>query len=349
VKDGVKRGAAARAPARRDGAGSAAPAATSLPASGPSPSAPTSSSNGERPHGSPPAAAPPSPEAGDLELADAILSAAEGMREGLASDGPLPPRQDIRLIVEELIEVLFPESHRMGTDGGSLREHVARTIASLGHRLEGAVLLGLRRGGREVSARHQASCRRRARTIVRGLLDALPELRSELAHDVVAAFESDPAATGIDEVVACYPGLYAIAVYRVAHRLLLHGAEVVPRMLTEHAHSRTGIDIHPGALIGSSFFIDHGTGIVIGETTVIGNRVRIYQGVTLGALSIRDRGRTDKPHAKKRHPTIEDDVIIYANATILGGQTVIGRAAVVGGNAWITYSVPAGIRVGVGT
>jgi serine O-acetyltransferase len=316
-------------------------------------SAPPSSTNGERPHGSPPAAPPPSPEArpepGDLELADAILSAAEGMREGLASDGPLPPRQDIRLIVEELIEVLFPESHRMGTDGGSLREHVARTIATLGHRLEGAVLLGLRRGGREVSARNQASCRRRARTIVRGLLDALPELRSELAHDVVAAFESDPAATGIDEVVACYPGLYAIAVYRVAHRLLLHGAEVVPRMLTEHAHSRTGIDIHPGALIGSSFFIDHGTGIVIGETTVIGNRVRIYQGVTLGALSIRDRGRTDKPHAKKRHPTIEDDVIIYANATILGGQTVIGRAAVVGGNAWITYSVPAGIRVGVGT
>lgn len=353
MKDGVKRGGAARVPARRDGAGGPAPAATSLPASGPAPSDPTSSSNGERPHGSSLGGASPSPDArpapGDLELADAILSAAEGMREGLASDGPLPPRQDIRLIVEELIEVLFPESHRMGTDGGSLREHVARTIASLGHRLEGAVLLGLRRGGREVSARHQASCRRRARIIVRGLLDALPELRSELAHDVVAAFESDPAATGIDEVVACYPGLYAIAVYRVAHRLLLHGAEVVPRMLTEHAHSRTGIDIHPGALIGSSFFIDHGTGIVIGETTVIGNRVRIYQGVTLGALSIRDRGRTDKPHAKKRHPTIEDDVIIYANATILGGQTVIGRAAVVGGNAWITYSVPAGIRVGVGT
>jgi serine O-acetyltransferase len=120
-------------------------------------------------------------------------------------------------------------------------------------------------------------------------------------------------------------------------------------MLTEHAHSRTGIDIHPGATIGESFFIDHGTGIVVGETTLIGNRVRIYQGVTLGALSVRDRGRTDKPQGKQRHPTIEDDVIIYANATILGGSTVIGQGAVVGGNAWITYSVPPGIRVGVGT
>ena len=174
-------------------------------------------------------------------------------------------------------------------------------------------------------------------------------MRALLAKDVLAAFDQDPAATGIDEIVACYPGLYAIAIYRVAHRLLGDGAEVLPRMLTEHAHSRTGIDIHPGATIGTSFFIDHGTGIVVGETCLIGNRVRIYQGVTLGALSVRDRGRTDKPNPKKRHPTIEDDVIIYANATILGGDTVIGRGAVVGGNAWITYSVPAGIRVGVGT
>ena len=185
------------------------------------------------------------------------------------------------------------------------------------------------------------TCRRRANAISDRLLEALPEIRAELGRDVLAAFESDPAASGIDEIVACYPGLYAIAIYRVAHRLRRDGAEVVPRMLTEHAHSRTGIDINPGATVGHSFFIDHGTGIVVGETTVIGNRVRIYQGVTLGALSMRDRGRTDRPNPKKRHPTIEDDVIIYANATILGGTTVIGRGAVVGGNAWITYSVPA--------
>lgn len=293
--------------------------------------------------------------ASHLALADQVLSAAEGLRAGLASDGPLPSRRDVRILIEELLEVLFPESHRLGSDGGSLRDHVAATIATLSERLERAIYLALHRHcSREcltgaASAEHDDDCRSRARAIASALLAALPELRAELGRDVLAAFDSDPAASGIDEIVACYPGLYAIAIYRVAHRLLAEGAEVLPRMLTEHAHSRTGIDIHPGATIGESFFIDHGTGIVIGETCLIGNRVRIYQGVTLGALSVRDRGRTDKPNPKKRHPTIEDDVIIYANATILGGQTVIGRGAVVGGNAWITYSVPPGIRVGVGT
>ena len=288
-----------------------------------------------------------SPRSPYSALAERVLSAAGGMRAGLASEGPLPSRRDVRVLVEELLEVLFPESHRMGTDGGDLRSHVAATIESLEERLEGAIYLGLHR--RCSKPAQIDKCRRRARAITRRLLEALPEVRAQLAKDVLVAFESDPAATGIDEIVACYPGLYAIAIYRVAHRLLHDGAEVVPRMLTEHAHSRTGIDIHPGATIGESFFIDHGTGIVVGETTIIGDRVRIYQGVTLGALSVRDRGRTDKPHGRKRHPTIEDDVIIYANATILGGNTVIGQGAVVGGNAWITYSVPPGIRVGVGT
>src|SRR6185295_4377789 len=215
--------------------------------------------------------------------------------------------------------------------------------------LERAIYLGLHRLCSETKRPSHDRCHARAKTLTTKLLAALPDIRALLGKDVLAAYDSDPAASGIDEIVACYPGLYAIAVYRVAHRLLGDGAQVVPRMLTEHAHSRTGIDIHPGATIGESFFIDHGTGIVVGETTLIGSRVRIYQGVTLGALSVRDRGRTDKPNPKKRHPTIEDDVIIYANATILGGETVIGRGAVVGGNAWITYSVPAGIRVGVGT
>jgi serine O-acetyltransferase len=295
------------------------------------------------------------------ELADRVLSAAAGLRAGLAAEGPLPARRDIRLLVDELLEVLFPESHRLGTDGGDLRRHVAATIAILQEKLEAAVFLGLHRhcslkskekdkarAGRGGAGPEADSCRRRSREITEGLLQSLPDLRAEMGLDVLAAFESDPAATGIDEIVACYPGLYAIAIYRVAHKLLHLGAEVIPRMLTEHAHSRTGVDIHPGATIGASFFIDHGTGIVIGETSTIGNRVRIYQGVTLGALSVRDRG-AEKPNPKKRHPTIEDDVIIYANATILGGSTVIGRGAVVGGNAWITYSVPPGIRVGVGT
>jgi serine O-acetyltransferase len=282
------------------------------------------------------------------DLADRVLSAAAGMRAGLASEGPLPSRRDVLVLVDELLEVLFPESHRLGTTGGRLRDHVAATIGSLAAHLEHAIYLGLhRRCGKRPSPTDR--CQRRAHAITARLLAALPELRALLGQDVLFAFDSDPAATGIDEIVACYPGLYAIAVYRVAHRLLALGAEVVPRMLTELAHSRTGIDIHPGARIGESFFIDHGTGIVIGETSLIGNRVRIYQGVTLGALSIRDRGLTDKPQSSKRHPTIEDDAIIYANATILGGNTVIGRGAVVGGNAWITYSVPPRTRVGVGT
>jgi serine O-acetyltransferase len=285
-----------------------------------------------------------------------VLSAASGMQAGLAAEGPLPSRRDILVLVEELLEVLFPESHRMGDDGGRLVDHVANTIASLEIHLERAIYLGLHRhcetGKRRAS---DDKCARRARALTARLLAALPDVRAKLGQDVLAAYDSDPAATGVDEIVACYPGLYAIAVYRVAHHLLGLGAEVVPRMLTEHAHSRTGIDIHPGATIGDSFFIDHGTGIVIGETSTIGHRVRIYQGVTLGALSIKDRGRSDVPAGKKaaqttkRHPTIEDDAIIYANATILGGKTVIGQGAVVGGNAWITYSVPPRTRVGVGT
>jgi serine O-acetyltransferase len=282
-------------------------------------------------------------------LAARVLSAAGGMTRGLASEGPLPSRRDVMVLVEELLEVLFPESHRMGTVGGDLRDHVAVTIASLEGHLEGAIYLGLHRNCRQ-TARSDVRCLRRARDLTARFLGALPDIRARLGKDVLAAYDSDPAATGIDEIVACYPGLYAIAVYRSAHHMLGLGVEVLPRMLTEHAHSRTGIDIHPGATIGESFFIDHGTGIVLGETSTIGDRVRIYQGVTLGALSIRDRGLADKPEAqKKRHPTIEDDVIIYANATILGGKTVIGQGAVVGGNAWITYSVPPRTRVGVGT
>jgi serine O-acetyltransferase len=278
-------------------------------------------------------------------LAERVLSAAGGLRAGLVAEGPLPARRDIRALVDELLEVLFPESHRMGTDGGSLREHVAATIAALEPRLERAIHLGLHRVH---NANRADGCKRRAAAITARLLAALPNVRARLAKDVLAAYDCDPAASGIDEIVACYPGLYAIAIYRVANRLLALGAEVVPRMLTEYAHSRTGIDIHPGATIGASFFIDHGTGIVVGETSRIGDRVRMYQGVTLGALSVRHRGGAAKTAAgKQRHPTIEDDVTIYANATILGGDTVIGRGAVVGGNARVTFSVPPGTRVGM--
>jgi serine O-acetyltransferase len=172
-------------------------------------------------------------------------------------------------------------------------------------------------------------------------LEKLPWLRQMLAKDVRAHYDGDPASKSLDEIVFCYPGLYAIFVYRVAHELFLRQIPLMPRIMTEHAHSRTGIDIHPGATIGADFFIDHGTGVVVGETTEIGKRVRIYQGVTLGALSVpRESDGGISLRGKKRHPTIEDDVTIYAQATILGGETVIGARCVIGGNVWLTSSIP---------
>ncbi len=164
-------------------------------------------------------------------------------------------------------------------------------------------------------------------------------IRRLLAKDITAAREGDPAAISFDEIIFSYPGLYAITVYRIAHQLFEQGIPLIPRIMTEYAHSRTGIDIHPGAHIGESFFIDHGTGVVVGETARIGNRVRLYQGVTLGALSI-PKEKVKHLKSRKRHPTIEDDVIIYAGSTILGGDTVIGARSVIGGNVWLTESVP---------
>ena len=188
------------------------------------------------------------------------------------------------------------------------------------------------------------TCEARAQKSLVALIETLPEIRNTLLQDIEAAYEGDPAASCLEEIILSYPCIEAIATYRVAHLLYDLGVPLVPRIMTEHAHSRTGIDIHPGAKIAPRFFIDHGTGVVIGETTTIGKNVRLYQGVTLGALSPFDK----KGHPRrgvKRHPDIQDEVIIYANATILGGETVIGKGAVIGGNSWITKSVPAGAVV----
>jgi serine O-acetyltransferase len=176
--------------------------------------------------------------------------------------------------------------------------------------------------------------------VVLALFAALPRIRQMLNLDVMAAFEGDPAAECLEEVVFSYPSVKALTAYRIAHELRRLGAPMLPRIISEDAHSRTGIDIHPSATIGKSLFIDHGTGVVIGETAVIGDRVKIYQGVTLGALSVPGRVGT-----AKRHPTIEDDVTLYSGATILGGDTVIGRGSVVGGNVWLVRSVPPGSKV----
>lgn len=166
-------------------------------------------------------------------------------------------------------------------------------------------------------------------------------LRTELSEDIAFAYESDPAACSMDEIILCYPGFFAVFVYRLANILYLNRIPLLPRMMSEYAHSKTGIDIHPGAKIASPFFIDHGTGVVIGETAEIGRYVKIYQGVTLGAKSISDRDKSKG----KRHPTIGDRCIIYAGATILGGDTVIGESSIIGGNVWLTHSVPPGTTV----
>jgi serine O-acetyltransferase len=290
-----------------------------------------------------------------LKLAARLLKVPDARIVG-GLRGPLPSAAEIASLAEDLLAVLFPTTGRralsdVGTRG-DLEEALAAQLAGLERRLEEAVFLGLHRRCQGPEARDD--CRAQAQGVASRLLASLPEIRALLVQDVEAALDGDPAASGPEEVIACYPGLYAITIYRAANRLLREGASIVPRMLTEQAKSRTGIDIHPGATVGSSFFIDHGTGIVIGETTRIGNSVRIYQGVTLGALSIKRRvggvagGGSGPGETAQRHPTIEDDVIIYANATILGGDTVIGRGAVIGGNSFITYSVPPGIRAGVG-
>lgn len=172
------------------------------------------------------------------------------------------------------------------------------------------------------------------------VLEALPDLRRKLHLDLKAAFEGDPAADSVEEIVFAYPSVKAIMAYRLAHELWKQHVPLIPRIWTEHAHGRTGIDLHPGAKIGESFFVDHGTGTVVGETAVLGDNVKLYQGVTLGALSVPRRGQR-----QKRHPTLEDDVTVYAGATILGGETVVGRGSVIGGNQWVIASVPPGSKV----
>ncbi|MFC1584332.1 serine O-acetyltransferase EpsC [Fibrobacterota bacterium] len=184
-------------------------------------------------------------------------------------------------------------------------------------------------------------CENIAEESTRAVMKSLPEIRVRLTEDISSAYEGDPAAGSADEILLGYPCIEAIATYRIAHVLYEMEIPIIPRIMAERAHSKTGIDIHPGARIGKRFFIDHGTGVVIGETCTIGNNVKLYQGVTLGALSPFDKD--GKPlKGKKRHPDIQDDVIIYANATILGGETVIGKGSIIGGNTWITRSVPPG-------
>jgi|SRR5437868_21182 len=258
---------------------------------------------------------------------------------------PLPSREEAAGIMEAIEEVIYPGYYSAGgvTHQG-IFYRVQERIGWIFEQLRDQILKSLRHT-KEMDGELCDDCDSVAEECTYSFLEGIPELRGRLAKDIQAAYDGDPAAKSFDEIILSYPATYAITAYRAAHELERLGVPLLPRMLTELAHARTGIDIHPGAQIGGSFFIDHGTGVVIGETTIIGSYVKLYQGVTLGALSFPKDEKGRLIRGVKRHPTLEDNVIIYAGATILGGDTIIGEGSVIGGNVWLTESVAPGTRV----
>jgi serine O-acetyltransferase len=258
---------------------------------------------------------------------------------------PIPSLDSVAEIIQQARNIIFPGYFSQYTLASStleycLRQETTELLKNVSRLIILSFQHGCLRDGQTCS-----ECSDLGNKKALKFLQALSGLRSLLATDVRAGFKGDPAAKSCDEIIFSYPGLFAVTVYRLAHELYLLDVPLLPRMMTEYAHGLTGIDIHPGAKIDESFFIDHGTGVVVGETTEIGKRVRIYQGVTLGALSI-PSDSVEFFRNKKRHPTIEDDVIIYSNATILGGETVIGARSTIGGNVWIIdESVPPDTKV----
>jgi serine O-acetyltransferase len=256
----------------------------------------------------------------------------------------LPNYDQVVECVEDLKEVLYPGYRRReGLHIGNVTYHVGDLIDGLHDKLTRQIARALQHEDRVV--KKIAECvddsdyDAKGQAMAIAFLEQIPALRELLATDAQAAFDGDPACKSIDEVVFCYPGLEAITVHRLAHEMRRLGVPFIPRMMSEWAHKETGIDIHPGATIGHHFFIDHGTGVVIGETCDIGNHVKIYQGVTLGALSFATDSDGNLVRGHKRHPTIEDRVVIYASATILGGKTIVGHHSVIGSSVWLTHSV----------
>lgn len=261
--------------------------------------------------------------------------------EAIAHFDPImiPSKESVIEILNDLKEILFPGYFReKKLSPYALRFHIGEMVNRLFEKLAAQITRSIRHECRRLHS-ICSQCIERGQKEALEFLKKIPTLRATLAGDVRAAYRGDPAAKSLDEIIFSYPCILAIMVYRVAHELHIQGVPLLPRIMTEYAHSETGIDIHPGAKIGQEFFIDHGTGVVIGETTEIGDRVKIYQGVTLGALSFPTDYQGNLIRGIKRHPTIEDDVTIYANATILG-PTRIGARSVIGGNVWITQPVP---------
>ena len=269
-----------------------------------------------------------------------VETAEERVRLSAVDAHPRPQKKEIVEILRMLQEVVFPGYYGEPVlYRANLRDHLGDMLFRIHLRLSAEI---------ERARAHLSDAgvpAETAREITTQLFERLPGIADGVAEDVEAAYDGDPAATGGEEIVLAYPGLRAIFTYRIAHELHRLGVPLIPRMMTEFAHQETGIDVHPGAEIGRSFFIDHGTGVVVGETTRIGDRVKLYQGVTLGALSFQKDERGRLIRGTKRHPTVEDDVVVYSGATILGGTTVIGRGSVIGGSVWLTESVPPWTKV----
>lgn len=276
------------------------------------------------------------------DLVERVLADYDGGKNIDATDiFNKPDRNEVIDIVNNLFFIMYPGYFKDITyKFYNPNNGIALMLEDIFYRLNKQVALAIDfKGTMTEEKRKEESFR-----ICSSFVEKIPKIREYLETDLLATYDGDPAASSFEEIIIAYPGLIAITIYRMAHELYLMNVPVIPRLMTEYAHSRTGIDIHPGATIGKNFFIDHGTGIVVGETSIIGENVKIYQGVTIGALSTRGG---QKLSGKKRHPTIEDNVVIYAGASILGGETVIGKNSVIGGNTFITSSVPADTRVSI--
>jgi serine O-acetyltransferase len=258
----------------------------------------------------------------------------------------LPSKKVVIEVLEDLLTVFFPGYlGKTGITKYNIKYFLGNTLTSVYTRLTGELEKSFKYICRIVKECPEDVCHRRAQVVVKELLKKIPEIRSILSGDIEAAYNGDPAAVSTEEVILSYPCVLAITTYRIAHELYLRGVPLVPRIMSEYIHSQTGIDIHPGAKIGKNFFIDHGTGVVIGETAEIGDNVKIYQGVTLGALSFPKDEEGHIIRGRKRHPTVGNNVVIYSGATLLGADAVVGDDVVIGGNVWITSRVASGTRI----
>ena len=286
-------------------------------------------------------------ETGLPKLVDDIIGSYEtigGMHHLEGRD--LPSKKVVIEVLEDLFTVLFPGY--LGKEGitkANIKYFLGNTLTSIYTRLTNEVEKSLKYICRKITNCPRDVCLKRAQVVVKELLEKIPEIRSLLSGDIEAAYGGDPAAVSTEEVILGYPCVLAITTYRIAHELYLRGVPLIPRIMSEHVHSLTGIDIHPGAKIGKNFFIDHGTGVVIGETTEIGNNVKLYQGVTLGALSFPKDEKGQIIRGIKRHPTIGNNVVIYSGATLLGADAVVGDNVVIGGNVWVTSPVASGTKI----